>query len=490
MFLPGIILLFFIGGSAALLFPRRYSFWIALGTSLATFAAGVLSLPAFLAPREGAFAFEFLAPWIPSLGAGLHFGVDGISYPLFLLTLFLGIISCLIPYPVAHLSQNRQRLYWALILWLLGSVVAVFASLDVLLFYVFWEVVLILMFFLIALFGGENRRYASMKFLLYTQFASLVMLLALIGLYFVAGAKTFDIPALASYPFMTLAPQFAMLATIALLVSFFVKIPAVPFHTWLPDAHVEAPTAGSILLAGVLLKMGAYGIIRIPFTIMPETMLAIAYPLGIFAFATILYGAFVSLAQDNLKRMIAYSSVNHMGYVILGIAAANSLGMKGAVYEMVAHGLGAGLLFAVAGYVHDSQHTFSIEKLKGLMKIMPAISWFFVLGVLAAMGLPTFAGFIAEFTIFVGAFAVYGAYTLIPLAAVVVTAGYFLWTAQRSFFGEPIADLTAASPSVPKKKLAVWTPYALLVAALFFFGLWPPFLFDIIEKASIFSFIR
>ena len=474
-FFPVLISIYFIGGLLVLFAPQKAGRLITRIVATALFFYGVTSISAYL-QSSGRFAFDFSAPWISSLGSAFHFGTDGISYPLVLLTLFLGVIVSLISLPHTE-GGGTEKVYWALLLWLLSGVVGVFASLDLLVFYIFWEVVLILMFFLIALYGGENRKYASMKFLIYTQFASLVMLLAIIDMYLVAGARSFDILQLSAFPY---SGEIGLMLTLAFLFSFLVKMPAVPFHTWLPDAHVEAPTAGSIILAGVLLKMGAYGILRIPFTVFPDTIHQIAYPLGIFAFVSILYGAFVSLAQDNLKRMIAYSSVNHMGYVLLGIAAASPLAIKGSVYEMVAHGLGAGLLFAVAGHIHDTHKTFSISSLKGLMKITPITSWFFVIGALAAMGLPTMAGFIAEFTIFTGAFAVYRSLILIPLIGVVVTAGYFIWTVQRSFWGSPAEGSSVTEP----KTFSFWLPYVLLAAGLFFFGLWPSFLFKLIEHGQ------
>ncbi|OHA07896.1 MAG: hypothetical protein A2934_03890 [Candidatus Sungbacteria bacterium RIFCSPLOWO2_01_FULL_47_10] len=471
MILPFIIFIYALGGIACLVFPKEKSSVIARVTAGILLIIGFATLPSFM-KNELPMAFDFSAPWISALGSGIHFGTDGISYPLILLTLFLGFVSALLPYPHNEPAENA-RFYWALILWLLSAVVGVFASLDLLLFYIFWEIVLILMFFLIALYGGENRKYASMKFLIYTQFASLVMLLGIIALYLGSGGFTFDIMTLRTLEF---SQSLAFWVVAALLFSFFVKIPAVPFHTWLPDAHVEAPTAGSVLLAGLLLKMGAYGILRIPFTIFPDALYAIAVPLGIFAFVSILYGAFVSLAQDNLKRMIAYSSVNHMGYVLLGIATLSPMGIHGAVYEMVAHGFGAGLLFATAGFIHDKYKTFSIPELRGLMKSVPVVSWFFIIGALAAMGLPTMAGFIAEFTIFVAAFQVYHAWILLPLVAVVVTAGYFIWTVQRSMWG----DGGSSDISEPKRVL-YWTPYILLTLGLFVLGLVPSLLFSILD---------
>jgi NADH-quinone oxidoreductase subunit M len=376
----------------------------------------------------GGYKYEEDYSWIGAFGAHYHVGVDGISLPLMLLSTLLFLVAVLASWNL----KTRVKEYFFLILVLDVGVTGVFTAMDLFLFFIFWEIELIPMFMLIILWGGPRRVYAAWKFLLFTIAASAVLLLAILILYFKAGAHTFDMQTLAG---AKLAPAVGGLLFWLFFVCFAIKLPAFGFHTWLPDAHVEAPTAVSVLLAGILLKMGGYGMIRICVGFFPSP--AHYFSLAVLAFAVggILWGGFAALVQDDMKRMVAYSSVSHMGFVLLGMSALTPLALNGAVFQLFAHGVITGALFLLVGLVYDRTHTRSIKEMGGLAQRMPYLAVAWVVAALASAGLPGFAGFIAEFEIFLGSFQTHHVGTFVAVFGIVLSAAYLLWMLERVFFG-------------------------------------------------------
>lgn len=399
-----------------------------------------------------------------SFDLAYHVGVDGISYPLVLLTAVLGLVAVLVSRREVHTDEGTHYL---LLLGVVAAAIGVFISLDLVLFFVFWEAVLVLMFLLILLWGGENRSYAAMKFLVYTGIGSGALLLAIILIGATAG--TMDMTLLGTVPGSVRAAALCLL-----LLAFLIKMPIVPFHTWLPDAHVQAPTAGSVLLAGVLLKMGAYGLLRLG---VPLGLLNLRMLLFALGSVTILYGAWVCLGQRNLKRLIAYSSVSHMGFVLLGIAAGSALGITGAVFGMVSHGIIAALLFALAGLVHERTGTFDLDALHGLAVQMPKVGWLLVIASLGAMGLPSMSGFVAEFLVLLAASEAFGLLALIPVAGIIFTGGYIVRLLSCAVFGTGRVHAS--------ERGAGMTPFVLLLALAFIVGIFPFLLITFIAASPL-----
>ena len=444
-----------------------------------TFVDLALTLRVWSGFNAGSSAVQFVerAPWIPAFDINYYLGVDGLSLPLVLLTAMLGFLAVFVSWRIDH----RVKLYFSLLLILQSGILGVFMALDFVLFFLFWEVELLPMYLLIAIWGSApplgRREYSAMKFLIYTILGSAFMLIGMLALYLNTGS--FDLIELGRTTIRDTAVPTTLIFWL-IFAAFAVKLPVFPFHTWLPDAHTDAPTAVSVILAGVLLKMGGYGILRICISLFPQVASVWAPTLALLAVTNVLYGAFVTLRQSDLKRMIAYSSVSHTGYVLLGIAALGEIGMTGAVLQMFTHGTITALLFAVVGLVYDKAHTRQIPELRGLAHRMPFIATIFVLAGLASLGLPSLSGFVAEFLVFAGAFPVFGWYTLLGVAGIVLTAGYILWMLERTFF----QTLHPRFEHVEDATLLERVPLVVLTLAILVVGVWPRVLTDVI-KAGI-----
>jgi NADH-quinone oxidoreductase subunit M len=424
----------------------------------------------------GLFQFEEKALWIAPLKAYYHLGVDGLSLPMMLLTTFLGFLSVLISWKI-HL---RPREYFAWLLLLETSILGVFLSLDLLLFFIFWEIEVIPMYFLISIWGAGRKEYSATKYVVYTLFGSAFMLAGILSLYFATGSLSMvDITTRGLgmvQSVMRPAPIFFMILT-----AFAVKLPVFPLHTWLPDAHTDAPTAASVMLAGVLIKMGGYGMIRVV-SFFPDVARQYALILVILAIIGVLYGAAVTMRQTDFKRLIAYSSISHMGYVLLGIFALGKVSLVGASLQMVSHGLVTGLLFAMVGLVMHNTHERDLRNLGGLARQVPIITVVFSIAGLASLGLPTTSGFAAEFITFIGSYtstAVPGIqfYTILGVLGVVVTAGYILWMLQRVFYGPVLEKYKEVKDADALEKVYMFA----LVAVIMLVGIYPAVVTDVLK---------
>jgi len=405
---------------------------VALFGSLATFAASIWLWAQFNV-LSADFQFVEKLSWIPAFGIHYFLGVDGLSLPMVLLTTLLTVLAIIGSFHI----EERVKEYFFFLLFLETAMLGVFLSLDLFLFYVFWELTPISIYFLVGIWGGPQKNFAAMKFFLVTLFGSLFMLAALLALYFQAAPNTFDYTELLKQS-GSFARGFQLLAFGGLLIAFAVKIPIFPLHTWLPLAHVEAPTAVSTILAGVLLKIGAYGLLRFSFTLFPEAVQAFAMPLAVLAVINIVYGAFCSLAQTDIKRMIAYSSINHMGYVLLGLAALNSVGFNGAVLQMFNHGVITGCLFLLVGVLYDRAHTRDLNAFGGLATVAPVFAGMMMVASFASLGMPLLSGFVGEFLCFLGAFQEprLRLLALGSLLGLLLTAAFFVVLIRRVFWGE------------------------------------------------------
>jgi len=459
--------------------------WTALIVSLIPLGLSVVLWATYHPNAPGSLWFQEIYTWIPDLGVTYHLGVDGISIPLVFLTALLTTLSIL----YSFIINERPKEYFALFLLLETGMMGVFVALDYFLFYVFWEVSLVPMYFLIGVWGGPRREYAAIKFFLYTLAGSVFMLLAILAIYFNTGARTFDIVELARLrPFQgDLLPQ--TLAFLGFFLAFAIKVPMFPFHTWLPDAHVEAPTAGSVILAGILLKLGGYGFFRVLLPTFPEAAQSLAWPIAILSLIAIVYGALVAMAQPDFKKLIAYSSVNHMGYVTLGFAAGagltaatatdKAIAMNGAVLQMFNHGVITGSLFLLVGVIYERTHNRDLSRYGGLGARVPIYGAFLITASLASLGLPGLAGFVSEFSVFRGAFPAYTLITALALSGVVITAAFLLWTLQRILMGPEVVHYDHLT-DMDVRELVSLAP---LVALMVLVGVYPSFILGIINES-------
>ena len=454
-----------VGAFIILLFIRRDAA-VRVAALLFTLAAFVLSLWVYISFNQADPNLQFVerARWVPDLDVQYFLGVDGLNLPLLVLNTLLGVVAVLVSWGIS--LRVREYFFW--LLMLSAAVSGVFTALDLIHFFLFWELELLPMFLLINIWGSGRREYSAMKFVIYTLVGSAFMLAGFLILYFTVEPHTFDIMRLAN---STLRPTIVPLSIIFwfIFIAYAIKLPMFPFHTWLPDAHTDAPTAVSVILAGVLLKMGGYAMIRINVAIFPNIMRDFALVLAVLATIGVVYGAIVTMAQVDLKKLIAYSSVSHMGYVLLGITALTPLGLAGATMQMVAHGLITGLLFAMVGLTYEHSHTRHIPSLGGLSARMPITGTVFSIAGLASLGLPTMCGFIAEFLVFVGSFPVWGPLAVISIFGIVLTAGYILWMIQRVFHGPLKPEFDHVVDASPLERV----PMFILVVFIMLLGLAP-----------------
>ncbi len=473
MTLLWLILLPFLGGLAAWLVARwshvaaRWVALLALGADLAL-ALGLWAhwgggMPV---PENGSWLMEFRHAWMPSLGISFFFALDGLSLLMVLLTLFLGMISVAISWTEI---QERVGFFHFNLLWTLAGIIGVFTALDLFLFYFFWELMLIPMFFLIVIWGHENRVYAAIKFFLFTQLSSLLMLLAIVTLYFVHGKATgdytFDYTRLLGTP---VSGTVGLLLMLGFLIAFAVKLPVFPFHTWLPDAHTEAPTAGSVVLAGLLLKTGAYGMLRFVVPLFPEAAFRVAPLAMALGVIGILYGAVLAFSQKDFKRLVAYTSVSHMGFVMLGVFAWNELALQGVVMQMLSHGLATGALFILAGALQERIHTRDLSEMGGLWSVAPRMGGVALVFAWASLGLPGFGNFDAEFLTLLGAWKVNRLWTVLACGGLIASAVYALWIVQTIFHG--LNEKNRVFPDLGRRDMAVM---GALIVATVWLGVYP-----------------
>jgi NADH-quinone oxidoreductase subunit M len=498
MIIEALIAFTFVAALAVMIAPDEYAGRLAAALSVVPVVGSLWMWSAFDASgnalMDGQIAFETDLVWFTLGGFDLHWfvGVDGISLPLVVLTTILTTLSIVSAWtPI----DDRQSQFYGLMLFMEANLIGVFTALDFFVWFVFWEAVLVPMYFLVGVWGGPRRKYAAIKFFVYTNVASLVMFIGFIALVFGLGDSvgSMRLPEIA----MALragelgslygigAPALATAAFVAMFFGFAVKVPVAPLHTWLPDAHVEAPTPVSVMLAGVLLKMGTYALLRFNFTMLPDVAVQLAVPIALLAVISVIYGALLALAQEDLKRIVAYSSVSSMGYVILGLIAYTTYGVGGATFQMIAHGLISGLMFMAVGVVYNTTHTRMVGDMSGMADRMPVTAGIFVAGAFGYMGLPLMAGFAGEFFIFKGSFesttfAGMPLFTATAMFGIVIVAGYLLFAMQRTLFGPFRFDGDYDITEAPVHDVA---PLAVLLALIIVLGVAPDLFFGMIQDA-------
>ena len=460
--------------------------WVTLAFTLVNFVVSLALFSKSAIAGPGGFFFEKNVPWIKAINTNFHVGIDGLSFWLVILTTFIMPIAVVSTW---HAVEKRVTAFYVFLLLLESAMIGVFVSLDLLVFYLFFEASLIPMFFLIGVWGGENRIYAAVKFFIFTALGSLLMLVAIIGLYYLYADQTgfggsFDFVSILTAlknGTLILPKETGMLLFLAFALAFAIKVPVFPFHTWLPDAHTEAPTAGSIILAAVLLKMGTYGLMRFNFALFPDQSQQTAPIFITLAIIGIIYGALVAMVQPDVKRLVAYSSVAHMGFVVLGMFSFTEAGMQGALYTMLAHGVTTGALFMLVGYIYERRHTREITQFGGIANVMPLYTTFFVITMMASVGLPFLNGFVGEFLIMVGMFTS----KVLPVTAnvnwnyvaamaagtgVIFAAVYLLWMAQRVFFGTVTVEKNKKLVDLSWREIGLMIPLLILMV---YMGVFP-----------------
>ncbi|HUI57902.1 MAG TPA: NADH-quinone oxidoreductase subunit M [Bryobacteraceae bacterium] len=480
--LLSIVLLTPMAGLLVLLFiPSKSKDLIRIWANLAGFAGFLVSLPLVSRFQTGVagFQFEERAEWIPTLGAHYHLGMDGISLLLVMLTTVMGFLSILSSWSAV---QDRTKEYYAMFLLLQTGMIGVFISLDFFLFYIFWELVLVPMYFIIGVWGGPRKLYAAIKFFLYTLAGSVLMLLGILTLYFQHfhqfGFYTFEISELMKTDMPLGMQQWVFWA---FFLGFAIKVPMFPFHTWLPDAHVEAPTAGSVILAAVLLKMGTYGFLRFSLPLLPKASVdrTIVQILAVLSIVGIIYGALVCLMQKDWKKLVAYSSVSHLGFCTLGIFAMNPNGIAGSVIQQLNHGISTGMLFLIIGVIYERRHTREIAEYGGLAHVMPRFATIFAIAMLSSAGLPLLNGFVGEFTILQGAFEANVVWAAFAVTGVILGAAYLLWLYQRTMLGQVTNGKNLVLADMSLREVAVFLP---LIVWAFWIGVYPKPYFDILRQ--------